>query len=57
MSKMKGVKACCITDVFHEKFPRQYFDINLSRYYINKFTDENGIKHKIKNKINTLIND
>ena len=37
--KCKGLKFCSITDFHHEKFPRHYFDLKLSRYYMNEFTD------------------
>ena len=55
--KCKGLKSCFITDFRHEKFSRHYFDLKLSRYYMNEFIDKNGIKHNIKNEINILIND
>ena len=55
--KCKELKSWSITNFFHEIFPRHYFDLKLSRCYMNEFTDKKGIKHNIKNEINILIND
>ena len=55
--KCKGLKSSYITDFIHEKFLRHYFDLKLSRCYMNELTDKYGIQHNIKNEINILIND
>ena len=55
--KCKGFKSYSITDFRHVKFPRHYFDLKLSKYYMNEFTDKNGIKHNIKHTINIHINE
>ena len=51
------LKSWSITDFFHEKFPRHYFDLKLCTCYMNEFTDKHRIKHNIQNKITILINE
>ena len=45
--KCKELKSCSITDFRHIKFLRYYFDVKLSKCYMNEFTDRNDIKHNM----------
>ena len=46
-----------MSDDLYEKFPLYYFDLKLSKFYINEFTANNGIKHKIEKDLFYLINE
>ena len=54
--KCQWLKSYFIANCFHDTFPPHCYDLTLSRYYINKFTVKNKIKHDI-NEINIFIND
>ena len=37
-----------MSDDFYKKFPHYYFDLKLFKFFLNKVTENYGIKHKIK---------
>ena len=55
--KFDNTKQCSMSDGFYEKFPLYYFDIKLSKFYINEIKDKNGIKHKLDKDLFYLINE
>ena len=42
---------------FYEKFPLYYFDLKLSKFYIDEIKDKNGIKHKLEKDLFYLLNE
>ena len=42
--------------IFIKKFPPYYFDLKLSKFFLNEITDNYGIKHKIEKDLFYLIN-
>ena len=55
--KCDNTKQCSMSDDFYEKFPLYYFDLKLSKFYINEIKDNNGIKHKLEKDLFYLINE
>ena len=56
-NKWKTLKQCSISNEPHVKFPSYYFDLKLSKLYMNETEENNGIKHKIENDLFHLINE
>ena len=46
-----------MSDDFYEKFPLYYFDLKLSKFFINEIKDKNGIKHKLEEDLFYLMNE
>ena len=46
-----------MSDDFYEIFPLYYFNLKLSKFYINEIKDKNCIKHKLENDLFYLINE
>ena len=55
--KCDNTKQCSMSDDFYEQFPLYYFDLKLSKFYINEIKDKNGIKHKLEKDLFYLINE
>ena len=55
--KCGNTKQCLMSDDLYEKFTLYYYDLKLSKFYINEITDNNGIKHKIEKDLFYLINE
>ena len=55
--KCDNTKQCLMSDDFYVKFPLYYFDLKLSKFYINEIKDKNGIKLKLEKDLFYLINE
>ena len=55
--KYNNTKQCLMSNYLYEKFPFYYFNLKLSKIYINEMTDNYGIKHKIEKDLFYLINE
>ena len=51
------LKQCSISDEHHIKFPSYYFDLKLSKFYLNEIEDNNGIVHKLEKNLLYIINE
>ena len=55
--KCSNIKQCAVSDDLYEKFPLYYFDLKLSKYFLNEVVDKNGIKHKLEKDLVYIINE
>ena len=55
--KCNEIKNIALFDDFYKKFNPYYFDLKLSKFFLNEITDNNGIKHKIEKDLFYLINE
>ena len=47
-NKCDNTKQCSMSDDFYEKFPLYYFDLKLSKFYINEIKDKKWHKTQIR---------
>ena len=55
--KCNEIKNIALSDDFYKKFPLYYFDLKLSKFFLNEITDNYNIKHKIEKDLFYLINE
>ena len=46
--KFNEIKNIALSDDFYKKFPPYYFDLKLSKFFLNEITDNYGIKQNKK---------
>ena len=51
------LKQCLISDENHIKFLSYYFDLKVSKFYLNEIEDNNGILHKLEKDLLYIINE